>query len=210
MIAVIGSRAVFAADRELSGAQTAGVIAAIGFAVGLVGDACHVASGTTAYEWEDVPSIWRSAIWFPVLVSVAVLSAAWAGEQLAGKPARMRGRADAVTGIAAVLALYALTAVVRDQPDTVSVVLIVALAVVIWSWWDPSPGALAVAVGAAVLGPLAEIVIVEVEAAHYAESADSLGGVAPWLTGLYFAAGAVGSRLWGAIARDGQPPAPAP
>jgi len=190
--------------RELSGAQTAGVILAIGFVIGLAGDACHVETGTTAYDWEDVPSIWNSAIWFPVLVSVAVLSAAWAGERFAGKPARSRDRADAVTGIAAVLALYALTAVVRDQPDTVSVILIGALAVVIWSWWDPSPGALAVASAAAVLGPLAEIAIVEIDASHYSESADSLGGVAPWLTGLYFAAGAVGSRIWGAIARDGR------
>jgi len=195
---------VFGGKGELSDAQTAGVILAIGFVVGLAGDACHVASGATEYEWDDVPSIWRSAVWFPVLLSASVLSAAWAGERFAGKPMRVRGRADAITGIAAVLALYALTAVVRDQPDTVSVILIAALAVVIWSWWDPSSGALAVAIVAAILGPLAEIVIVEIDAAHYSESADSLGGVAPWLTGLYFAAGAVGSRFWAAIARDGR------
>lgn len=195
---------MFGSRRDLSGPQTAGVILAIGFVVGLAGDACHVATGTTEYDWDDVPSIWRSAIWFPVLVGIAVLSAAWAGERFTGKPVQRRGRADAVTGIAAVLALYALTAVVRDQPDTVSVILIGALAVVIWSWWDPSPGALAVAAVAAVLGPLAEILVVEIDAAHYSESADSLGGVAPWLTGLYFAAGAVGSSLWGAIARDGR------
>jgi hypothetical protein len=194
---------VFGGRRELSDAQTAGVILAIGFGIGLAGDACHVATGTTEYDWGGVPSIWRSAIWFPVLVSLAILLAAWAGERFAGEPVRRRGRADAITGSAAVLALYALTAVVRDQPDTVSVILIGSLAVLIWSWWDPSPGALAVAVAAAILGPLAEIVIVEIDAAHYSESADSLGGVAPWLAGLYFAAGAVGSRLWAAIARDG-------
>jgi hypothetical protein len=195
---------VLGGERELSRPATAGVILAIGLGVGLAGDACHVATETTSYEWEDVPSVWRSAVWFPVLVALATLSAAWAGERFAGGPVRRRGRADAVTGVAAVLALYALTAVVAGQPDTVSVILIGALAVVIWSWWDPSPGSLAIALSAAAIGPLPEIAIIELGAAEYSEGADSLGGVAPWLTGLYFAAGAVGSRLWAAIARDGR------
>lgn len=191
-------------SRELSGPQTAAIILAIGAGIGLAGDATHVASETTEYRWDDVPSIWKSAVWFPLLVAIATLSAAWAGERFAGEPVHRRGRLDAVTGAAAVLALYALTAVVSEQPDTVSVLLIGSLAVVIWSWWDPSPGSLAIAAAAAVIGPLAEIGVMETGAASYSESADSLGGVAPWLTGLYFAAGAVGSRLWAAIARDGR------
>ena len=76
---------------------------------------------------------------------------------------------------------------------------------VIWSWWDPSPGTLALAVAAAVLGPLAEILIVEIGAASYTPGSDGLGGVAPWLPCLYFAAGAVAAGLWAAIARDGAP-----
>ena len=52
------------------------MIAALGFGVALAGDATHVASGTTVYE-TDVPELWRSAIWFPFLVSGAVLLAAW-------------------------------------------------------------------------------------------------------------------------------------
>jgi cellulose synthase/poly-beta-1,6-N-acetylglucosamine synthase-like glycosyltransferase len=59
--------------------------------------------------------------------------------------------------------------------------------------------ALAVAAGAAVLGPLAEIAIVQIGAASYAPDADDLGGVAPWLPFLYFAAGAVASGLWPAL-----------
>ena len=39
-------------------------------------------------------------------------------------------------------------------------------------------------------------------AASYADDADGLGGVAPWLPCLYFAAG-VAAGLWAAIARDG-------
>jgi hypothetical protein len=190
-------------DRALTPAATAATIAALGFVVGLAGDACHVASGTTRYEWDGVPTLWRSAIWFPFLVAGAVLLAAWSGER-AGLPAvRARGREDVLTGAGLVLGLYALTAVLRGQPTTVSVVLTGALAIAIWSWWDPSPGTLAVAAGAAVAGPVTEIVLVAIGAASYADDADGLGGVAPWLPCLYFAAGAVAAGLWAAVARDG-------
>ena len=172
--------------------------------MGLVGDACHVASGTTHYEWDGVPAIWRSAIWFPVMLSGAVLAAAWAGER-AGLPAvRMRRRLDALTGAAAILGLYALTAALRGEPVTVSVALTAAVAVVIFARWDPSPRTLALALAAAVLGPLVEIAIVEIGAASYAPDADDLGGVAPWLPCLYFAAGAVAGGMWSAIGRDGE------
>jgi hypothetical protein len=106
---------------------------------------------------------------------------------------------DACQAAAAVLALYALTAVVHDQPDTVAVVLTAAIAVVIWGVWDPSPGAALGGAIAAVTGPLAEIVIVAIGAAKYAPDADQLAGVAPWLPCLYFAAGAVAFRLWDAL-----------
>jgi hypothetical protein len=189
----------------LGSAATAAAIAGLGFVVGLAGDACHVASGTTRYEWSGVPTIWRSDIWFPLLVASGVLLAAWSAERLALPPARVRRRADVATGAALVLGLYALTAALRGEPSTVSVVLVGALAVAIWSWWDPSPRALATAVGFALIGPLVEIVLVAVGAASYAADSDSLGGVAPWLPCLYFAAGAVSSQLWSAIASDGSP-----
>jgi hypothetical protein len=189
---------------ELGAGVTAAVIAGLGFAVGLAGDATHVASGTTHYEWSGVPAIWRSAIWFPVLVAAGVLGGAWIAERAGTRPARVRGRSDAVVGAALVLALYALTSTLRGEPDTASVALTGSLAIAIWAWWDPSPGSLAVAVGAAIAGPLAEIGIVHLGAASYAGNSDSLGGVAPWLPCLYFAAGAVAARLWTAVARDGQ------
>ena len=162
-----------------------------------------MASGTTHYEWSGVPTIWRSAVWFPVLVAGAVLLAAWLAERADLPAAKVRGRIDVVLGAGVVLALYALTAALRGQPTTVSVVLTAAVAVTIWAWWDPSPGALLVAVAAAVAGPLAEIGITAAGAASYADDSDALGGVAPWLPCLYFAAGAVASRLWAAVARDG-------
>jgi hypothetical protein len=192
-------------NREFGRAATAVAIAALGFVVGLAGDACHVASGTTHYEWGGVPMIWKSAIWFPLLVGAAVLGAAWLAERSPLEPLKERGRADVVAGAGAVLALYAITAALKGQPTTVSVVLTAAIAAAIWSWWDPSKGALLTAAGAAIAGPLAEIAIVAIGAASYAGDSDGLAGVAPWLPCLYFAAGAVASSLWAAIERDGAP-----
>jgi hypothetical protein len=193
---------VAALTRPLGSTATAAAIAALGFAVGLAGDACHVASGTTEYEWDGVPTIWRSAIWFPLLVAGAVVLAAWLAERQRAKlpPVRERTRGDVIAGAAAVLGLYALTAALKGEPTTVSVILTGSIAVLIWRWWDPSAGALVVALAAAVAGPLVEIGVVATGAASYAGDSDGLGGVAPWLPCLYFAAGAVASRLWGAVA----------
>ena len=185
----------------MSDRSTTLVVLALGAVVSLCGDAAHVASGTTRYLWDDVPSIWKSAIWFPFLVSGAILALALLGRQLSERfpPVRARRRADVVAGAAAVLALYALTAALHGQPDTVSVVLVTALALAIWGTWDPSPGAALGGAIAAVAGPLAEILIVELGAAEYTSGSDSLAGVAPWLPALYFAAGAVAFRLWPAL-----------
>jgi hypothetical protein len=174
---------------------TPAAIAALGFAVALAGDACHVASGTTRYDWTGVPEIWRSRLWFPFLVAAAVLLAAWMGRR-ADLPGRRRDGRDVVLGAAAVLGLYALTAVLRGQPATVSVILCGALAALIWAWWDTSPSAFVIAAGAAIAGPLAEILLTSAGAASYAADSDDLAGVAPWLPCLYFAAGAVASGLW--------------
>ena len=193
-----------ATARSLGTAATAATIAALGFAVGLAGDACHVASGTTQYEWDGVPTIWRSAIWFPLMLTSAIVLAAWLAHRLDLPTTRVRTRADVVAGAAAVLALYALTAALRGEPTTVSVTLTAALAVLIWQWWDPGPGALIVGLGAAVAGPLVEIGVVAAGAASYADDSDGLAGVAPWLPFLYFAAGAVASGLWRAVS---EPPA---
>jgi hypothetical protein len=179
---------------------TTATIVLLGAAVALAGDACHVASGTTHYKW-DLPAIWRSAFWFPVLVAGGVLALSLTGRDLRARlpAARLRTRADVLPAAAAVLALYALTAVVHDQPDTVSIVLTGALAAVIWGVWDPSPGAALGGAIAAVTGPLAEILIVALGAAAYGPDSDQLAGVAPWLPCLYFAAGAVAFRLWSAL-----------
>lgn len=174
-------------------------IAVIGALVALAGDACHVASGTTHYDVDGMPTVWRSAIWFPFAVGLAVLLAAWAASRSPLPPARRRTVPDVAVAAAAVLALYALTAALRGQEDTVSVVLTGAVAVAIALWWDPSARALSTGLVAAVLGPLGEIALTHFGWAHYAADSDGLWGVAPWLPCLYLASGAVASGLWDAL-----------
>ena len=174
------------------------IVFLLGFGIGLAGDACHVASGTTAYDWDGVPTVWNSAIWFPFAVGLAVLGAAEVGSRL-DLPSRPRTPVDVVIGSALILALYGFTATLRGHDATVSVVLCGAIAVAVWGWWDPTFRSLAVAVVAAILGPLAEMGVVASGAAHYASDSDGLGGVAPWLPCLYFAAGAVASGVIDAV-----------
>ena len=100
-----------------------------------------------------------------------------------------------VGAIAAVLAIYAVTALVYDQPEGPATTLIVMLAVIVACWLAGGRPAIVCGLVAAVAGPLAEIVIVELDLAEYAPSADSLFGVALWLPALYFAFGFVAARL---------------
>ena len=182
----------------VSNRLTAVTIAVLGGGIALAGDACHVVSGTTHYD-KDWPAIWHSAFWFPLAVGLGILALAWTADRMRFTPTKRRTRVDIPAGAAAVLALYALTAVLRHQPTTVSVVLTGALAVLVWAWWDPSAGSLLTGVVVAVVGPLAEIAVSHASLAHYAADADGLGGVAPWLPSIYLAAGAVSAQLWSAV-----------
>lgn len=183
-------------------AVTATILFAIGFLVSLAGDAGHVASGTTTYLWDGVPSIWRSDLWFPFAVALPILAGAWLGRRLGLPATRVRSRSDATIGVAAVLALYAFTSTLRGEPETVSLVLCCAIAVAVWAWWDPSPWPAVFGLVAAVAGPALEIAVVELGGCAYAADADGLFGVAPWLMPLYFAAGAVSSGLWAAVSGE--------
>jgi hypothetical protein len=184
---------------QLSGPLTATVVAVLGALAALVGDACHVSSGTTQYLRFGTPTIGLSAAWFPFAVGAGVLGVARAGFA-AGLPARARTRSDAAAGIAAVLALYALTAALRGQSVIVSCTLCYAIAFLIWRFWDPARATLLFALGAAVLGTAWEIAAVKLQLWAYAPDASALAGVAPWLPCQYFAQAAVASGLWAPIA----------
>ncbi len=166
----------------------------IGAAGGLVGDACHVASGTTEYLDDSLPFIWKSQLWFPVAVGFATVVTG--GLRLRLGPAREGGDwIEAASAIASVIALYALTAVVTGEDPLTSTVLIWALALVIAARFGGGKPTIVCAVAAAVFGPLAEILVVETDLARYSSAADGLAGVAEWLPALYFAFGVVASRL---------------
>jgi hypothetical protein len=167
---------------------------AIGAAGGLVGDACHVASGTTAYLDETFPFIWKSQLWFPIAVGLATVTTGEVRLRV-GPPRPGHNPVEAAAAIASVIALYALTAVVTDEDPLTATVLVWALAIMIAARFGGGLPALVCAVMAAILGPLAEIGIVEAELAMYAPSADGLFGVAEWLPALYFAFGIVAARL---------------
>jgi hypothetical protein len=167
---------------------------AIGALGGLVGDACHVATGTTTYLDETFPFIWKSQLWFPVAVGIATVSIGELRLRL-GPPRPGNNPVEAAAAIASVIALYALTAAMTDEEPLTATVLIWSLAILIAARFGGGMPALVCAVAAALLGPLAEILIVEAELAMYAPSADGLLGVAEWLPALYFAFGIVAARL---------------
>jgi hypothetical protein len=170
------------------------ILFAIGAAGGLVGDAGHVQAGTTRYLDDSVPFVWESALWFPLLVGLATASIGELRLRLGAARLGFDPRLG-VAAIAAVLAIYALTALVYDEPVGPATTLIVMLAVLVVAWLADGWPAIVCALAAAVFGPLAEMVIVEAELAEYAGSADQLGGVPYWLPALYLAFGAVAARL---------------
>ena len=166
----------------------------IGAVGGLIGDACHVTTGTTTYLDETFPFIWKSQLWFPLAVGLATVSAGEVRLRLA-PPRPGSNPVEGAAAVASVIALYALTAVVADEDPLAATVLIWSLAIVIAARFGGGLPALACGVLAAVLGPLAEILIVEADLAIYSPSADGLMGVAEWLPALYFAFGVVAARL---------------
>jgi hypothetical protein len=178
---------------------------AIGCVVGLIGDAAHVQAGITEYLWEGVPSIWKSAIWFPLLVGGAMAGGAWLADRI-GRGARHEPR-ELLIAAALILGLYCLTTLVADASQIAANGLLWGIALAIWLWWDPSPRALAFALLTMLVGPAAEIVMVALGASQYLTPYDGLFGVAEWLMPLYFAVGAV---LSGALAALSRPPATAP
>ena len=167
---------------------------AIGAVGGLIGDAGHVQAHTTRYLDDSVPFVWESALWFPFLVGLATASLGELRLQLAPPRPGFEPRI-AIAAIAAVLALYALTAVVHDEPEGPTTTLVLMLAVLIAAWLGGGRAALICGLAAAVIGPAVEIAIVELELSEYAATADALFGVALWLPALYLAFGFVVARL---------------
>jgi hypothetical protein len=175
---------------------------AIGAIGGLLGDAAHVETGTTVYLSHGFPFVWRSALWFPLAVGLGTVATAELRLRIAW-PGRWEGDGrvrEAAAAIATVLAIYAVTAIVHDEPEGAATTLVAMLAVLAATRFASGPAALACGLAAAVVGPVAEIVLVNGDIAAYAPTCDGLFGVALWLPALYFAFGVVVSRLTELIA----------
>jgi hypothetical protein len=190
---------------RLSPGSLAGLLA-LGAVGALLGDQGHVASGTTNYlsPSKGVPFVWESPLWFPALVGLLTASLAELRLRIAA-PRRVVGWSDAVAAVAAVLALYAVTALIRHAPLGPGTVLVYALAALIWRWLGNDLPSAACGAVAAIVGVTSEIVLVAAGVFEYSHEIDRLAGVAPWLPALYFAFGVVVARLAELCARQGVP-----
>ena len=183
----------------------------LGVVVALIGDAGHVASGTTQYAASGWPDVLLSPAWFPLVVGASVVLTAQVGRQL-GLPSRGRTRAQLGYAALSVLGLYLLTSTLRSLVTVVSVTVVGVFALAVWYAWDRSARCFWVSIACAVLASTAEMALVAGGVYSYADGA--LFGVAPWLPCLFFAAGAVASGVFGApasassVAPDGTRRAP--
>lgn len=168
------------------------ILFAAGAAGGLIGDAGNVDSGATRYLDHSVPFVWRSPIWFPVLVGIATASTGIVRLQLA-PPRRESSPRIAVAAGAAVVAIYAITSLVGND-GTAAVALVTMLGILTASAFADRPGLICGLI-AMVVGPLVEIAIVQLDLSEYGGSNDGLFGVALWLPGLYLAFGVAAARI---------------
>ena len=101
----------------------------------------------------------------------------------------------AVGAVAAVLAIYAVTSLVWDEPELAGATLCFGLATLVVCWLAEGRADVACALIAMVVGPLFEIAVVGLDVTEYADAADNLFGVPFWLPALYLAAGVAAARI---------------
>ena len=171
----------------------------LGAVAALIGDHGHVVTGTTEYFTHSVPFVWSSPVWFPVMVGIATVSLAELRLHLPSPRTDLTPR-QALAGVAAVVGTYVVTALVHAAPPVPTTALVCAVAALTWCVLGDGP-AVVCGVLAAAVGPVAEIVLVDVGVFRYAESCDQLFGVGPFLVPLYFAFGVVAALLGELAAR---------
>lgn len=165
----------------------------LGGIAALIGDHSHVVTGTTVYYTDAVPFIWSSPFWFPLLVGGAAVSLAELRLHLPAPRSAVSVR-QGVAGVAVVIGMYVTTALVHGSPVVPATALICVMSIVTWCVLGDGPGALCGA-AAAVVGPLAEIGLVEIGVFAYNPGSDGLFGVGLFLVPLYFAFGVVVALL---------------
>lgn len=165
----------------------------LGAIVAPFGDHGHVITGTTEYLWKDTLFVWDSAGWFVLMVGTGTALLAEIRLHLGPARTEMNWR-HGLAGIAAVMGIYALTALLKGQPLVPAVVLVSALGVLTWCALGDKAGAIC-GVIAAIGGVANEVATAHFGWFRYDESIGTLFGVAPWLPGLYFAFGVTTSVL---------------
>lgn len=166
---------------------------AIGAVVAPAGDHAHVVTGTTRYLVNDVPFVWGSPIWFPVLVGLATVGLAELRLHLPS-PRTTPTLRQGLGGVAAVIGIYMVTALGYGFQIAPVTLLIIALAVTVWTVLGDWQGAVC-GIVVAIAGPAVEIAMVKSSIFEYASTVNGLWGVAPWLPALYFAFGVVAAML---------------
>jgi hypothetical protein len=168
------------------------ILFAAGFAGGLIGDAANVDAGITRYLDHSVPFIWRSPIWFPILVGTATASVGLVRVRLG----RLRPESDprvAVAAGASAMAIYAITSLF-DNDGTATILLVTSLGVITACAFADRPGLICGLI-AMLIGPLVEIAIVQLDLSEYTTANNGLFGVGPTLTGLYLGFGVAAARI---------------
>ena len=180
------------------GAGGLATLFAIGAIGGLIGDMCHVVSGTTVYLEDPFPYVWKSQLWFPLMVGSGTASLGWIAVKLgarAAEPERDDPRREAAVMIASVLGLYALTAIVRGEPSAVGIVLSYSVAGLICARFARDRVDWLCAGLATAFGVGTEMVLSAAGVFEYAGDIEQIIGVAAWLPALYLAYGVVAARL---------------
>lgn len=194
-------------DRGRIGAGGLAVLFAIGAIGGLIGDMCHVVSGTTVYLEDPLPYIWESQLWFPLMVGGGTATLGWIavtfGAKAAG-PELEDPRREAAAMIASVVGLYALTALVRGEPSAVGIVLSYSVAALICFRFARDRIDWLCAGLATVVGVGTEMVLSAAGVFEYAGDIEQIIGVAAWLPAIYLAYGVVAARLGALLSEAGQ------
>lgn len=165
----------------------------LGAVVAPVGDHGHITTGTTAYLSRAVPFVWDSPLWFLVMVGLATAAVADLRLRIASPRPGVTWR-DGVFALASLLAIYAITALLRHQAIVPATLLVGALTALVTAGVGDRAG-IACGVATAIGGVVVEASMIATGFFEYADEIALLVGVAPWTPLLYFAFGVVAARL---------------
>ena len=166
----------------------------LGAALAPLGDHGHAATDTIVRVDRGVPFVWDSPLWFLALVGLATAATAELRLQLAA-PRPAGPVADGVAAAAAPMGIYAVTALLHDQPLGPSTLLVVALALLTWAALGRDWPSAACGLTLALAGTAAEALLIALGVFEYHDRLDELLGVPPWLPALYFSFGVGAARL---------------